>query len=261
MIGYIQGEVLKVAQDGILLLAGQLGYEILLPVVVLEKIRSELEAVSQGNNIDKNVSVDTDFRNTQSSKADDVQILGNSAGTNFFIALHIYYYQTERQPKPVLIGFNSEDEKEFFQLFISVDAIGPLKAVKAMEKPVGHIARAIESKDVDFLSHLKGIGKRTAQKIVASLHGKVSRFVTGSMDNHEVSSDDASFGGTVYKGATASSVIPATRKIIGGQVVDVLVEQLGFTSAVARRMVSIAIEKNPAIETPEQLLDAVLKLR
>lgn len=215
MIGYIEGKVLKVAEDAILLLAGHVGYEILLPVVVMKKISSEVSEKS--------------------------------------IALHIYYYQTERQPRPILIGFHSEDEKEFFQQFISVAAIGPLKAVKAMEKPIDQIAQAIESQDVIFLSGLKGIGKRTAQKIIATLHGKVSRFVPdGSVDV------DPALSMNSFSASTASGIDPSM-KIIPRQVVDVLVEQLGYTAAIARKMVGIALQRDAAISTPEQLLDAVLQ--
>lgn len=216
MIGYIEGKVLKTAQDGILLLAGHVGYEILLPAVVLEKVCSEISEEP--------------------------------------ISLHIYYYQTERQPRPVLIGFELEEEKEFFQQFISVDAIGPLKAVKAMEKPVGQIAQAIESQDVAFLSALKGIGKRTAQKIVAALHGKVSHFVTELPADTPSTSSKRSFSDPAAPGEISPSM-----KVISQKVVDVLVDQLGYTAAVARRMVAIALEGEPSIETPEQLFDAVLK--
>lgn len=223
MIGYIEGKVLDAAQDGILLLAGHVGYEILLPMVDFEKISSVA--------------------------SDDV------------VSLYIYYHQTERQPKPVLIGFHSQDEKSFFQQFISVDAIGPMKAVKAMEKPVGEIARAIENGDVDFLSALKGIGKRTAQKIVATLQGKVSRFALPGGD------DAVDVGGTGHMRASgrerdAFATVaspPHALKGISQQVVDVLVEQLGYTAAVARRMVAMALEKNASIDTPEALFDAVLK--
>ena len=139
MIGYLEGKIIKREDDRILLLVNHVGYEILLPAFVMESIR------------------------------------GTDKGEE--IPFYIYYHQTDRQPKPVLIGFGSEEEKAFFQLFISVDAIGPLKAAKAMEHPVSTIARAIETKDVTFLATLKGIGKRTAQKIVAALHGKAVAFV------------------------------------------------------------------------------------
>ena len=98
MIGYLEGSLLKKGEDRILLLSNQIGYEIILPAFVMEAIRPK--------------------------------------ETGDPLSLYIYYQQTERQPKPVLIGFNLEAEKEFFQLFVTVEDIGPLKAVKAMTIPV-----------------------------------------------------------------------------------------------------------------------------
>ncbi|OQY02089.1 MAG: Holliday junction DNA helicase RuvA [Desulfobacteraceae bacterium 4572_130] len=203
MISYLKGIVLKTEKDGVILNVNDVGYQILLPIIVLEKIMAK--------KLEKPIS------------------------------LYIYFYQTERQPKPVLIGFNSEDEKEFFQLFISVDAIGPLKAVKAMEKPVAEITMAIESKDISFLSTLKGIGKRTAQKIVASLHGKTDGF---SRLNKNILREQ-------YKQANPST------KTIATKVIKVLVEKLGHNLTSAKKMVDEALERNISISTPEQLFDEV----
>ncbi len=207
MIGYLEGRVIKSGQEGILLVAGSVGYEVILPVVVFEKIKNR------------------DSRDP--------------------VSLYIYFHQTERQPKPVLIGFNTEKEKEFFQLFISVSAIGPLKAVKAMEKPVSDIAMAIENQDVAFLSTLKGIGKRTAQKIIASLHGKAGDFVIV---------EDGRQGDRSGKKVEALSV---SLQEIADQVIDVLIGQLGYNAVAARRMVAEAIERNNSIKTPEELFDEV----
>ena len=207
MIGYLEGRVIKSGEDGILLVAGSVGYEVILPAVVFEKIKSR--------------------------EPDNP------------VCLYIYFHQTERQPKPVLIGFNTEKEKDFFQLFISVSAIGPLKAVKAMEKPVSDIAMAIEKEDVAFLSSLKGIGKRTAQKIIASLHGKAGNFVL------------VKNGEQVKISGEGVENIAVSLRAIADQVTDVLVEQLGYNATVAGRMVAEALERNNAIKTPEDLFDEI----
>ncbi len=154
------------------------------------------------------------------------------------LALYIYYHQTERQPKPVLIGFNLEAEKEFFQLFISVEAIGPLKAVKALNVPVRNVANAIETGDLGRLKQLKGVGVRTAQKIIATLQGKVSKFAL------------------IRK--TESVVVPQTEDMVQ-PVMDVLVTQLGHRPADAKRMIAEAIKRNSDINSPESLFDEVYK--
>ena len=113
MIGYLEGKILKKEEDRVLVLANQIGYEVLLPAIVMKSLQK------------KNIGEE--------------------------ISLYIFFQQTERQPKPVLIGFNLEVEKEFFQHFISVEAIGPLKAVRALDLPVREIAAAIESGEIKSL--------------------------------------------------------------------------------------------------------------
>ncbi|MBU1344214.1 MAG: Holliday junction DNA helicase RuvA [Proteobacteria bacterium] len=206
MIGYLEGTILHFESDGILLLAGNIGYEVLLNPQMVEKVMSK-------------------------------------ASSKEVISLYIYYHLTERQPKPVLIGFETLEEKEFFQTFITVDAIGPMKAVKAMTRPSSEIAMAIEKKDVAFLTGLSGIGKRTAEKIIATLHGKVEKFLTLSSNKIEI------------------DTIPLSVEMgnIGLQVEDVLVEQLGHSHSSAKRLVKEAFERNSTISTPEDLFDEIFQ--
>jgi len=204
MIGYLEGTIRHFDPDGILLIVGHIGYEVLLNSQLLETLMSQ--------------------------SSDDTAI-----------SLYIYYHQTERQPKPVLIGFETLADKEFFQTFITVSAIGPMKAVKAMTRPAGEIAGAIEKKDVSFLTGLNGIGKRTAEKIIATLHGKVEKFVTATKDKKENSNEPLS----------------VEMLDIGEQVEDVLVGQLGHSPASARRMIQEAFDRNNRITTPENLFDEI----
>ena len=190
---------MKKEQDRILLLVNQVGYEVLVPVVVMERLA------------------------------------GKTPGET--VALYIYYHQTERQPKPVLIGFTLEAEKAFFQSFLSVEAIGPLKAVKAMNIPIGDIAHAIESGDAKTLKGLSGIGDRTAHKIIASLQGKMNKF---ALIHHE-------------KGGASLRL----EEDFTQAVMDVLVTQLGHRTADARQMITSAMSRNAAIASAEQLFDEI----
>lgn len=93
---------------------------------------------------------------------------------NSEVELEIYYHVTERQPKPMLVGFRHPSEKQFFEQLIQVEGIGPAKAAAALVFPVSTIASAIETEDLGSLTRLPGIGTRAAQKIVATLRGKVA---------------------------------------------------------------------------------------
>ncbi len=209
MIGYLQGTILHFHSDSILLLAGNIGYEILLNPQVVTELRA-LE-----------------------SNGDDESV----------VSLYIYYHQTERQPKPVLIGFKTIEDKNFFQTFITVDAIGPMKAIKALSQPIGKMAIAIEKKDVSFLTALSGIGKRTAEKIIATLNGKVEKFIAVTDSELSMEHDQ----------------IPVAMDNIAQQVEDVLIEQLGHSLASAKRLIKEAFEKNTTISTPEALFDEIFQ--
>src|SRR5439155_21604966 len=78
--------------------------------------------------------------------------------------------------EPTLIGFVRGDDKRFFNKFTTVKGIGVKTALRALTVPVGQIAQAIEARDVRFLVSLDGIGKRTAELMIAELAGKVGEF-------------------------------------------------------------------------------------
>jgi Holliday junction DNA helicase RuvA len=98
----------------------------------------------------------------------------------------IFYFQGDAggggNIEPRLIGFLRAADKRFFEKFITVKGIGPRKALKALSKPVGEIAQAIESRDTRFLIGLPEIGKRTAELLVAELAGKVAQFTAPYTD-------------------------------------------------------------------------------
>jgi Holliday junction DNA helicase RuvA len=100
------------------------------------------------------------------------------AGTE--VAFHVLEYiegsQNSSRWTPRRIGFLSEAELEFFELFCTVDKIGVKKALKAMSRPIKEIADAIARQDVKWLTTLPGIGKQTAEQIIATLKNKVTRF-------------------------------------------------------------------------------------
>jgi Holliday junction DNA helicase RuvA len=77
---------------------------------------------------------------------------------------------------PRLIGFLTEAELEFFELFCTVDKVGTRKAIKALVQPVRDIANAIQRQDAKWLTMLPGIGAATAETVVTTLKRKVTRF-------------------------------------------------------------------------------------
>jgi holliday junction DNA helicase RuvA len=96
------------------------------------------------------------------------------------ITLHTSHYldgnPMQGKVVPRLIGFATEQEMDFFDLFCTVDKVGVKKAIKALVRPVQEIADAIQRQDAKWLSTLPGIGPATADKVVATLRKKVTRF-------------------------------------------------------------------------------------
>ena len=96
------------------------------------------------------------------------------------IALHTIFYldgnPQQGKLNPRLIGFMSPIERQFFNLFCSVDKVGTKKALRAMVRPVPEVAAMIEAQDAKGLSGLPGVGAATAEKIIATLRRKMSRF-------------------------------------------------------------------------------------
>jgi Holliday junction DNA helicase RuvA len=186
--------------DRLTLIVSGIGYEILIPAFVMKRIKKE--------------SADGDLMD-----------------------LHISYNQTERQPKPVLVGFRSPLDKEFFELFISVEDIGPAAAVKALTRPVREIARSIEDRDTRALRQLKGIGERKADKIVATLKGKVAKYAL----------------------MPEAEMIPEAAEDFRKEVEDVLVTQLGHKHMEARKLIEEALKRNPRISSSEELFEEVYR--
>ncbi len=99
---------------------------------------------------------------------------------NETVSLHTIQYlegnPVQGRLVPRLVGFSSEAEREFFELFCSVDGVGVKKALRAMIRPVQEVAVMIEEQDAKALSSLPGIGPATSERIVAKLRRKVPKF-------------------------------------------------------------------------------------
>ena len=77
---------------------------------------------------------------------------------------------------PRLVGFLTEVEREFFELICEVVGVGVRKALRAIVRPVGEIATAIEEQDAAMLSTLPGIGAATAERMIAKLRRRMPKF-------------------------------------------------------------------------------------
>jgi Holliday junction DNA helicase RuvA len=95
---------------------------------------------------------------------------------SLFTMQYIEGNPTQGRLVPRLVGFLNTIEREFFDMFCSVDGVGVKKALRAMGRPVQDIAQLIENQDAEGLSSLPGIGPAMAERIIAKLRRKMSKF-------------------------------------------------------------------------------------
>jgi Holliday junction DNA helicase RuvA len=136
-----------------------------------------------------------------------------------------------------LIGFSSERDRAFFELFTTVKGIGNRKALRALVRPFAETATAIANRDAKTLTDMPEIGKRSAETIIAELHGKVDVFIG------EIAS-------------TIEVIMPA----FSDDAISMLV-QLGETKADAKRLVRLAFDAQPDITTADQLVQTSFQLK
>lgn len=160
------------------------------------------------------------------------------------IALHISYHASANNPVPVLVGFLRRAERDFFRKFVSVEGMGPAKAVRALTISVSAVARAIEQEDRALLTKLPGIGARQADKIIAALRGKV--LAEAAMhDAHIAEPVDPA---ALERGRIAADAIAA-------------ITGLGYSRSEAKRWVEEALAADPSLDSVEALTLAVLRAR
>ena len=152
-----------------------------------------------------------------------------------------HYHQIDHSKSvPVLIGFITEVEKEFFELFITVAGIGPRAAMKAINKPISIIAKGINDGDVTLLCSLPGVGKQRAKEIIAKLQGKMGKF------------------GLIQD--TAAQIQAPVSEDIVEEALSVL-SQLQYKKQEAKEMIAKALSRNAQIHTTEELLNEVYRQR
>lgn len=89
--------------------------------------------------------------------------------------VELYTYLQAKEDGMTLFGFASPKEKELFLKLISVSGVGPKMGIAVLSALSGDdFAAAVATADVKRLSAVKGLGKKTAEKIILELHGKIS---------------------------------------------------------------------------------------
>lgn len=142
---------------------------------------------------------------------------------------------------PRLIGFLTEPERQFFELFCSVDGVGTKKALRAMVRPVQELAVQIEQQDAKGLSTLPGVGPATSERIIAKLRRKMPRFAL------------------MVQREAVSETIDQTLHVVN-DTFDALLA-LGHSDADARRLIDEATASGKKFKDSESLLTVIYQKR
>jgi Holliday junction DNA helicase RuvA len=213
MIATLSGRLRRKLDDRVVIECGGIGYEVYLPPIAM--------------------------RGLESATAE----AGDKASE---LALVIYYHATRDQPRPVLIGFTSDLDKEFFEKLITVKDIGPMIAARALAAPVAELAAAIARQDEKYLRALPGIGPQKAKNIVAQLQSKVSKFALAREDAPTAT-------------PTSAPAAPLDADGLRELVWEVLTKQLGHRPSEASQLITDALRRRPGVTTPEELFDEIYR--
>jgi holliday junction DNA helicase RuvA len=213
MIATLTGRLRRKLDDRVILECGGIGYEVYLPPIAMRALESATPEAGD--------------------KATE-------------LALVIYYHATRDQPRPVLIGFTSDLDKEFFERLITVKDIGPMIAARSLAAPVPELAAAIARQDEKYLRALPGIGPQKAKNIVAQLQSKVSKFALAREDAQA-------------QAPTSAPAAPLDADGLRELVWEVLTKQLGHRPSEASQLITDALRRRPGVTTPEELFDEIYR--
>ena len=97
--------------------------------------------------------------------------------------IKIYTYLQRKEDSDILFGFSSENERSIFQQLISISGIGPSTARTILSSiSPAEIQEAVFSEDVNRIKSIKGIGLKTAQRLIIELKDKVELFDKKDID-------------------------------------------------------------------------------
>jgi Holliday junction DNA helicase RuvA len=128
----------------------------------------------------------------------------------------VLVHEVIREDAHLLFGFADEEEREIFRLLISVTGVGASTArmVLSSLKPL-EIERAITTSDVNVLKSVKGIGLKTAQRIIVDLMDKVGKTSSGGeiFSISDNTNKEEALSALVMLGFAKSAVIKVLDKI------------------------------------------------
>jgi Holliday junction DNA helicase RuvA len=167
------------------------------------------------------------------------------------VTLHTVFYieggQMGSRMIPRLVGFLSAIDREFFEIFCSVDGVGVRKALRAMARPVRELARAIEDQDVRMLATYPGIGESTAERIVAKLRRRVGKFALMVVSPESVEAFAAAEGNGAPENAEPDVIRDTFAALLS----------VGHTESQARQAIDRVLAGKKKFKSVADMIDAI----
>ena len=144
-------------------------------------------------------------------------------------AIRVFTKLIVREDAQILYGFATKEEREMFNYLISVSGIGPNIAMVMLSSMVPEeIAYAIQTEDVVTIQGIKGIGAKTAQRVILDLKGKVMK-IAGGIENSGASNNTNRFDALtalVSLGFDKKAAEKAIDKVDSGELaVEILIKE------------------------------------
>lgn len=147
----------------------------------------------------------------------------------------LFIQQIIREDAHLLFGFKTRSEKEMFNLLISVNGVGAVSALILLSTlSLSEIATAILSKNSAVIQKAKGLGAKTAERIIVDLKDKVQKF-----------------------GASEENISTPVNNKIKDESLSAL-EVLGISKRMSEKIADRIIKQNPDISV-EELVKQILK--
>jgi len=138
----------------------------------------------------------------------------NSSGYALNAATHVYTYLAVRENALDLYGFGSKDELAMFHELIKLPKIGPKTALQILSQAdVTILKKAVSTDDPTYLSKMSGIGKKSAEKIVAGLKDVFENIGFGEDSVHANQRDADVIDALITLGYSQRDALQAVQKI------------------------------------------------
>ncbi len=148
--------------------------------------------------------------------------------------VYLYTHQVIREDAHTLYGFYSKTEREIFKLLLSVSGVGPSTAITMLSSmDTEEIQQAIASEDVSKIQSVKGIGLKTAQRVIVDLRDKI-------LKSYEISEEFQTPNNTIRNEALSA------------------LEVLGFNKKKVEKTIQVILQESPDISL-EELIKKALK--